>query len=657
MAILDTYSNITAAWSMDRVLLAAYGGALYTTATGVSSWNDQTGNARHMVQATAANQPVVTTAGPKARACAAFDGVNDVLAGAALSNFITASTGYIVTVFLPRAATTDNAAPAYMNDAAWADANGYAGVYFTSSGKVYANSFGAGSSVALHSGIPINGPVLVAEWKQESGTLWFRLNGGSWASAAAGNIGAMTNALRFGAPYPSFGTWSDLYLFEAVSFNVIPSVAQQDALVADMVARYAGSVFVNKLFASTVYKNTNAGNYFNALAVNKMTALAAYRKLPFYILGDTLRSSQLVGYPLGATPVAIRTTDARSASKDDVLNIYILAVGAPALHSQKAIPATATTANLSVTTTGTTGTIYWVMTPTKDVPSKAQIIAGQSATGAAAAASGTIAVSLSGVKTVTASGLIADASYWAHWYQVAADAKQSNIVSGACEPVPPLEPAMLPVVIRDDVLTEAWGFSNYNLRQSFPGFAGAAQIRLTLQSSAAEPFQFDAAYLGHMDPAAMPSWLSTGDRVQLTIGGATSYTIPANTEVVTDWITFTPDPSKIFGVAVHCNGSLSSDGTSKTTTTVAGCSTYYKASANETSTVSVSGYTPVANTVAFVSKIEILLPNNLAVTAVAVEALHSGAPNLRVSAAAVEALHSGAPDLRVSTTFVEVLHN
>ena len=51
-----------------------------TIATGVSQWNDISGNGRHLTQATGANQPTFgATSGPNSTPALTFDGSNDVL--------------------------------------------------------------------------------------------------------------------------------------------------------------------------------------------------------------------------------------------------------------------------------------------------------------------------------------------------------------------------------------------------------------------------------------------------------------------------------------------------------------------------------------------------------------------------------------------------
>lgn len=54
-----------------------------TVATGVSQWNDLSGNGHHLLQATAAKQPALSAAGgPNGGACVVADGVDDLLQAA-----------------------------------------------------------------------------------------------------------------------------------------------------------------------------------------------------------------------------------------------------------------------------------------------------------------------------------------------------------------------------------------------------------------------------------------------------------------------------------------------------------------------------------------------------------------------------------------------
>jgi hypothetical protein len=61
------------------VWLDAADSSTYTLATGVSEWRDKSGNGRTFTQATANNQPVISSTAQNGKALLEFDGVNDRL--------------------------------------------------------------------------------------------------------------------------------------------------------------------------------------------------------------------------------------------------------------------------------------------------------------------------------------------------------------------------------------------------------------------------------------------------------------------------------------------------------------------------------------------------------------------------------------------------
>lgn len=83
----------------------------------------------------------------------------------------------------------------------------------------------------------------------------------------------------------------------------------------------------------------------------------------------------------------------------------------------------------SVTTDEGNGTLYWVVTTSATAPSVAQIQAGQDHTGAAAAASGSQAVTAAGVQNITPSGLSASTQYYTHYQHQDAATNDSTVSS------------------------------------------------------------------------------------------------------------------------------------------------------------------------------------------------------------------------------------
>lgn len=225
----------TGAWSVSRDLYTSFiGSTRYTTATGIDSLKDQSGNTRNLDNGTSTQQPLPTTAGPNSRACADFDGSTDSLFGAAISNFIANNAGYMVaSVIADTIASAAVGAGFYIGgDAILNDtvSSGYMGLLFGASGRCvgynydgtqdYAN--GAASAVSA-------GTAYVVEWRHEGGTMYVRVNGGTEVTVATGNTQVMTGLLRMGEGW-------DGKIFEAAVFSGanIPNSTARDALVADM---------------------------------------------------------------------------------------------------------------------------------------------------------------------------------------------------------------------------------------------------------------------------------------------------------------------------------------------------------------------------------------------------------------------------------------
>ena len=236
-APLDGLANVTGAWSLSRKLLSSFEGAFYTLDTGVASVADQTGNSRHLAQATGAAQPSLASTGPQNRAAARHDGADDLLQTVALSSLIAAGTGHIVFCGIVRAIASDNAiAP---NDAMWGDSAGYVANFLRSTGpSVNAYNYdGTDDVVSITTGFALDA-IFVHEWRHEGGNLHARVNGGSWSSAASGNTPVLSGLLRTGTWYTGIGIFTALDLFEIVTFNAVPDEEERDALVANMTAYY-----------------------------------------------------------------------------------------------------------------------------------------------------------------------------------------------------------------------------------------------------------------------------------------------------------------------------------------------------------------------------------------------------------------------------------
>lgn len=104
---------------------------------------------------------------------------------------------------------------------------------------------------------------------------------------------------------------------------------------------------------------------------------------------------------------------------------------APTLSSASVSSVAATTATGNITTDEGNGTMYSIVSTSATAPSVAQIQAGQTNTGAAAVWSGNQAVSSTGAKTLSITGLTASTSYYAHFQHKDSANNNSSVVTSA----------------------------------------------------------------------------------------------------------------------------------------------------------------------------------------------------------------------------------
>ena len=106
-------------------------------------------------------------------------------------------------------------------------------------------------------------------------------------------------------------------------------------------------------------------------------------------------------------------------------------VTAPALSSATATATGVKTASGSVATDEGNGTLYSVATASATAPSQAQVKAGQDHTGSAAVWDASQAISSTGAKSVSVTGLTAETTYYLHHMHEDLSANQSDVVSSA----------------------------------------------------------------------------------------------------------------------------------------------------------------------------------------------------------------------------------
>lgn len=183
----------------------------------VVKWYDQSGNGRDLAQPTATLQPkivnvavVLTAAGGKP--AITYDGSNDMLTGAALSQLITVSTYIFQGVVTPDALPTTGQAY-YFGPFIWGDApNGYINLC-AHNGYLRVYNYPQVLDLTATAG---NNYIFQA--RHETGTLYGRSNAGTELSAASGNTGGGMGAVNVGGgSYYYNGKMQELIFFNSAT--------------------------------------------------------------------------------------------------------------------------------------------------------------------------------------------------------------------------------------------------------------------------------------------------------------------------------------------------------------------------------------------------------------------------------------------------------
>jgi hypothetical protein len=204
----------------------------------VSQLWDQTGNGRHLAQATTTKQPVFTSeieTGTTDRPGASFDGTDDLLAtSGALSNLISTTAGYIVVVGLVDSVSL-NSSTASANHVIVADSALEHGLSARLGGRLYGfNDDGSEDSVT--DAVPVgvnsdeNPQAFVAELRHDSGTLYTRVNLGDEESTTSGTTASLAGALNVG-DVAAGSQALDFKLFAVLTFSTAPNDADRARLV------------------------------------------------------------------------------------------------------------------------------------------------------------------------------------------------------------------------------------------------------------------------------------------------------------------------------------------------------------------------------------------------------------------------------------------
>jgi hypothetical protein len=145
-------------------------------------------------------------------------------------------------------------------------------------------------------------------------------------------------------------------------------------------------------------------------------------------------------------------------------------VTGPVLTSISGTQTGATTADLGVSTDTGSGTLYWVVSTSATRPKPSQILAGQDSSGSAAAYATSAAISSTGAKTASATGLTGSTTYYVHAEQVDSAGNYSTVVTSASFTT---AVAGVSAALVDNELNDAsagiYTFNNVNLGTAFAG--------------------------------------------------------------------------------------------------------------------------------------------------------------------------------------------
>lgn len=231
--------------SRSRVLVPGYAGPLDTISSGkVTIWNDQSGFGRDLNASSIASAPIATTSGPNSRACCDFAPPDIVhvhelhtliskVPPDIMSYLISASTGYIVVSIRPDVVTQDTPTAHLCATVLYGSNSDSMGLSLRTGGIFYAWNNDGTEDYPVAGAVPVGGNPVVIEWWHQGGLLHQRINGAGETYSSSGNTANLSGALTFGFGGTT-GTEYDGKIFEAMIYSTVPTLAQRDAIVADM---------------------------------------------------------------------------------------------------------------------------------------------------------------------------------------------------------------------------------------------------------------------------------------------------------------------------------------------------------------------------------------------------------------------------------------
>lgn len=202
----------------------------------VARMDDKSGNGRNWTQATSTNRPTYKVG--SGLHWLDFDGTDDYMTGATLSNLISVS-AYEVILAGRFDTIASNAGTSYSNDVFLADDGGYIAVaYGRTSGVIGAGQYGSSDTVLTFA--YSSGNNFVLSQRLASGLFYASYNGGSESSGSAANVGSGAGTALIGKSYN--GDFVDGRFYGAVTKNAALTTTERDNLITWLGAKAGLSV-------------------------------------------------------------------------------------------------------------------------------------------------------------------------------------------------------------------------------------------------------------------------------------------------------------------------------------------------------------------------------------------------------------------------------
>jgi hypothetical protein len=202
----------------------------------VSSVADLSGNGFNAAQVNATNQPtyVASLAALGNRGAADFDGVDNFLQMANLSNLIAAGTYLVIAVAVVE--RTSNVAAYYDNNSIFGDLGGYSNMPLKN-GNAGAGNYD-GTDDEVYTPITLSVGQIIST-RHASNVLYVRNGLNAEASVASGNTTDRNNATCLGRAFSATTSWFDGKLGEINFFNTAISSDDHDAMIRELKVYYS----------------------------------------------------------------------------------------------------------------------------------------------------------------------------------------------------------------------------------------------------------------------------------------------------------------------------------------------------------------------------------------------------------------------------------